>query len=129
MFISPSMVTIDNRYSGNLKGNIDVRNSVLILDQLAWRKNTLKGTYDLNTQTADVYVHIDEEKLEELYGMDNIIVSLNSDLRLQGRLDDFTITGDINIGHMQYGDIKLPAVESVIAYKNGDIKAFLKGKS
>lgn len=126
MFISPSMVTIDNRYSGELKGNIDVRNSVLILDQLAWRKNTLKGTYDLNTQTADVYVHIDEEKLEELYGMDNIIVSLNSDLRLQGRLDDFTITGDINIGHMQYGDIKLPAVESVIAYKNGDIKSILK---
>ena len=126
LFISPSMVTIDNRYSGELKGNIDVRNSVLILDQLAWRKNGIKGTYDLNTQTADVYVHIDEEKLEELYGMDNLLVSLNSDLRLQGRLDNFTITGDINIGHMQYGDIKLPAVESVIAYKNGDIKSILK---
>ncbi|MCP1224081.1 translocation/assembly module TamB domain-containing protein [Sebaldella sp. S0638] len=126
LFISPSMVTIDNRYSGELKGNINVRNSVLILDELAWRKNTLKGTYDLNTQSADVYVHIEESKLEELYGMDNLVVSLNSDIRLQGRLDDFTVTGDINIGHMQYGDIKLPAIESTIAYKNGDIKSILK---
>jgi translocation and assembly module TamB len=126
IFITPSLITIDNRYTGELKGNINVRNSVLILDQLAWRRNTLKGTYDLNTQTADIYVHIDEENLEDLYGVENLLISLNSDLRLQGDLNDFTVTGDLNVGRIQYGDIKLPSVESTVAYKNGDINKILK---
>lgn len=124
--ISPSMITIDNRYTGELKGNINVINSVLIFDQLAWRKNTINGTYNLNTQTADIYLHVDEQQLENLYDVGGLTVSVNSDLRLQGRLDDFSVTGDLNVPRIQYSDIVIPSIESTIAYRNGDINKILK---
>ena len=124
--IAPSMISIDNRNIGDLKGNILVNNSVLYFNEVTLRNNRVAGTYDLNAQNADLLVHIDEQNAEDLYGISDLKLSVNSDLRIQGKLDNFNIMGTLNVGHLSYGEFKLPNIESEIVYKNGDINKLLK---
>ena len=124
--ITPSLISIDDRNIGNLKGDITVNNSILYFKEVTLRDNKIQGTYNLNTQNADLIVHIDEQNPEDIYGIPDLKLSINSDLKLYGKLDDFNIVGSLNIGNLAYGDYRLPKIESEIAYKNGDIKKLFK---
>ena len=126
IILEPSMVTIDNRNIGMLKGNMTVTDSILNIKELGIRENSVTGTYDLNTQNADLTVHINEDNPEDIYGISELKLDIGSDLRLQGKLNDFNISGFLNINNIQYGDFKLPKVEMELDYRNGDIAKILK---
>lgn len=126
IYVSPSIIALDNRNLGELVADISVVNSVLNFNEVRWRRNFISGTYNINTEIADIYIHIDEQEPQDIHNVSGLKMALNTDLRLQGKLSDFSIIGDINIDHVQYSDLKLPRIETTIAYKNGDIKKILK---
>lgn len=126
IIFEPSKTYVDSLLIGTTKGNINIENSVLNIKELTLRENSLTGQYNLNNGNTNLELVVKEKNIPQLLNNKDLTVGTNSKFKLQGKLDNFDLKGNINLDNISYKTYKIPEIDTEIEYKNGDINNLLK---
>lgn len=123
--IKDATLLLNGRKISDLNLNVNIKDSIVELEELKLRDLTAVGKIDLNDKNIDINIDLEENKISELINIEDANVNIDGHLKLTGKFDDINVESDLNINNIRYKKYKLPDFNIEASYKNGNMSNIL----
>lgn len=121
-----SPVFMSKKYIGDIMAELSLQDNIVSINNAKIRESSLSGTYNMKDDDLDIKLHINDNSILEMLNIADANIHIDTNLALTGKLNDFDLSGKMNISEISYKDIELPNVFIDVAYTDGSVDKLLK---
>lgn len=118
--LGKSFVIINGVHMGYLVSHMNVKNSVLYIDNMTLNDNNLKGTYDFNSKQMDFKILISQQ-MQKILKINSFKTDVQSLINVKGTPNNVSASMDLYLKDISYKSFELPNTKLNIEYTNGNI--------
>ncbi|WP_068268608.1 translocation/assembly module TamB domain-containing protein [Caviibacter abscessus] len=118
--LGKSFVIINGVKMGYLVSDMNMKNSILYIDNMTLDDNNLKGTYDFNSKQIDINVTISQQ-LQKILNTTSLKTDIQSTINFKGTPNNVSAYMDLYLKDISYKSLEIPNTKLNIEYTGGNI--------